>query len=73
MCEVIECGSDALLQYCDLASAVHHCQFIRKAFFFSDCDYAFFVLFLGLIYYLDGLPEGDMTLISNSKYAIQKA
>ena len=62
----------ALLQYRDLAGAVYDRQFIREAFFLSDYDYALFVFFFGLIYYLDGLPEGDMALISGSEDTVQK-
>jgi hypothetical protein len=42
-----------LLQYSDLPGAVHDRQFVGEAFFLSDRDYALFVLFFRLIYYLD--------------------
>jgi hypothetical protein len=44
---------EALLQYSDLAGAVHNRQFIGKAFSLSDHDYAMFVFLFRLIYYLD--------------------
>ena len=62
-----------LLQYRDMAGAVYDRQFVGEALFLSDRDYALFVLFFRLIYYLDGLPEGDMALISGSKDTIQKS
>jgi hypothetical protein len=65
-------GVVALLQDSDLAGAVHARQFIGESFFLSERDYALFVLFFRLIYYLDSLPEGDMALISRSKDAMQK-
>ena len=43
----------ALLQDCYLTGAVRDRQFVGKALFLSDCDYALFVLFFGLIYCLD--------------------
>jgi hypothetical protein len=63
----------ALLQYSDLAGAVHNRQFVGEAFFLSDRDHAPIIFFLCSVQQLDRLPEGDMALISRSKDAIQKA
>ena len=69
------CGGVAamgLLQNRDLAGAVHDRQFVGEAFFLSDRHYALFVLFFCFVYQLDGLPEGYVPLISESKDTIQK-
>ena len=66
-------GVAALLQYRDLAGAVHDRQFIGEAFFLSHRDHALFVFFLCFFYQLNSLPEGYMALISGSKDAIQKS
>jgi hypothetical protein len=61
-----------LLQYGDLACAIHDRQFIGKAFFLSDRDYAPIIFFLCSVQQLDRLPKGDMPPISGSKNAVQK-
>jgi hypothetical protein len=64
-------GLAALLQYRDLAGAVHDRQFVREAFFLSDCDYSI-LFFLCFVRYLYGLPESNMSLVITSKDTIQK-
>ena len=66
-------GLAALLQYGDMAGAVHDRQFIGEAFLLPYRDHALFIFFFCFFYQFNSLPEGYMALISGSKDAIQKS
>jgi len=67
-----DCRKQALLKHRNLAGAIHDRQFIGKAFFLSDRDYAPIIFFLCSVQQLDRLPEGYMPQISRTKDAVQK-
>jgi hypothetical protein len=73
VCDVGEGGMGGLLQYGDLASAVHNRQFIGKALFLPYCNHALLIFFLCSFHQFDCPPESNMSLVIISKYTVEES